>query len=434
VYNVWNRFKKRLDPRADSVMPESFHIKKSGGTSGIDSNRHDSHGDPDITKPDQTNDKFHFSAVTAISIGHFIHDLYSSFLAPLLPLLIQKLSMTLTQAGFLSTVMQLFALSNPWIGALADRFSVRWFLILAPTLTAIPMSLMGLAPNYGILLLLMVTAGIGVSVFHVPAPVVVARMSGGRKGMGMSIFMVGGEAARAVGPIVAVALVATIGLEGFYPVMGVSFLCSVLLFVATRELSSTTAGAAPIPLRQTWRMMNPLLIPIAGILIARGFMHGCMSAFLPTFITMHTGNLWLAGAGLTLFETAGVFGVLVAGTLSDRFGRKRVLTFSLTSAPMFMMSFVWLDGGLSYIFLLLTGFALLSTTPVMLALVQDNAPKSPSAANGLFMMISFLARSSVVVIIGMVGDLIGLKTAYILFAIVGFLGLPFALKLPPDRK
>jgi len=372
--------------------------------------------------------------VTAISVGHFIHDLYSSFLAPLLPLLIQKLSMTLTQAGFLSTVMQLFALTNPWIGSLADRFSVRWFLILAPALTAVPMSLMGLAPNYGILLLLMVTAGIGVSVFHVPAPVVVARMSGGRKGMGMSIFMVGGEAARAIGPIAAVAMVATMGLEGFYPVMGVSFLCSVLLFAATRDMPSATTGAAPIPLLQIWRMMNPVLIPITGILIARGFMHGCMSAFLPTFITIHTGNLWLAGAGLTLFETAGVLGVLVSGTMSDRFGRKRILTFSLASTPIFMMSFVWLDGGFSYVFLLLTGFTLLSTTPVMLALVQDNASKSPSAANGLFMMISFLARSSVVVIIGMVGDLTGLKTAYILFAFVGFIGLPFALKLPPDRR
>ena len=89
---------------------------------------------------------------------------------------------------------------------------------------------------------------------------------------------------------------------------------------------------------------------------------------------------------------------------------------------------------MAYAMLVLTGFTLLSTTPVMLALVQENAVESPSAANGLFMMISFLARSAVVVIVGITGDLIGLKATYIIFALVGFIGLPFVFQLPADTK
>ena len=81
----------------------------------------------------------------------------------------------------------------------------------------------------------------------------------------------------------------------------------------------------------------------------------------------------------------------------------------------------------------MTGFTLLSTTPVMLALVQENAGDSPSAANGLFMMISFLARSAVVVIIGLSGDLIGLKMTFIIFALIGFGGLPFVFRLASDN-
>ena len=378
--------------------------------------------------------RFNLPGVVAVSIAHFIHDVYSSFLAPLLPLLIDKLSMTLTQAGLLSTVMQLPALLNPWIGSLADRISVRWFLVLAPALTAVPMSLIGVAPSYMILLMLMAFAGISVSLFHVPAPVVVARMSGKRKGMGMSFFMVGGEAARAIGPMVAVGIVALMGLDGFYPVMVVSFICSVLLFIATRDLPLTQTAAPPVPLKQTWHRMRHILMPISGILVARGFMHGCMAAFLPTFIAMNTGNLWLAGAGLTIFETAGVAGVMVAGSLSDHVGRRRMLTLSLLGAPVSLLAFVWVDGWAAYVLLVLNGFTLLSTTPVMLALVQEHAGKSPSAANGLFMMISFLSRSAVVVIIGMAGDLIGLKAAFVIFALVGFIGLPFVFRLPADRQ
>jgi FSR family fosmidomycin resistance protein-like MFS transporter len=234
--------------------------------------------------------------------------------------------------------------------------------------------------------------------------------------------------------MVAVSIVALMGLDGFYPVMAVSFVCSGLLFIATRDLPLTQTATAPIPLMQTWRSMRHILMPISGILVARGFMHGCMAAFLPTFIAMNTGNLWLAGAGLTIFEIAGVAGVMVAGTLSDRFGRRQMLTLSLLGAPISLLAFVWVDGWAAYVLLVINGFTLLSTTPVMLALVQENAVESPSAANGLFMMISFLARSAVVVIVGMTGDLIGLRSAFIIFSIVGFLGLPFVYRLPADRN
>lgn len=380
-----------------------------------------------------TSERFNLPGVIAISFSHFIHDVYSSFLAPLLPLLIEKLSMTLTQAGLLTTVMQLPSILNPWIGALADRISVRWFIILAPALTAVPMSLIGVAPNYAVLLVLMLFAGISVSVFHVPAPVVVARISGRRKGMGMSFFMVGGEAARAVGPVAAVGVVALMGLEGFYPVMAVSFVCSGLLFSATRDLPVTRSATAPIPPLRTWHNTRHVLGPITGILVARGFMHGCMTAFLPTFIAMNTGNLWLAGVGLTIFETAGVVGAMVVGTLSDRLGRKRMLMLSLLFAPISMLGFVWTGGWAAYVMLVLTGFTLLSISPVMLAMVQENAGDSPSAANGLYMMISFLARSAVVVIVGFTADRIGLRMSYIVFALIGFAGTPFVFRLPADR-
>ena len=374
---------------------------------------------------------FQTGKILALSIAHFIHDVYSSFLAPLLPLLIEKLSMSLTQAGFLSTVMQIPALLNPYIGVLADRINVRYFIILAPAMTAVPMSLIGMAPSYGVLLILLFITGVSVSVFHVPAPVMISDLSAARKGRGMSFFMTGGELARSVGPLVAVAAVSVFGLEDFYPVMIFGLLSTVWLYFKFRTAPVTRVSSKrQYSILETWRNLRYVLLPLTAIMVTRGFMHASMTAFLPTYIKMETGNLWLAGIALTLFEAAGVAGVLTAGSISDWFGRRKTLLISMLGAPLFLFVFSLSGGWLRVAALIATGFTLLSTTPVMLALVQENARQAPAAANGLFMMINFIARSAVVVIVGFVADRIGLNITYLISAAIGLIGIPFVLVLP----
>jgi FSR family fosmidomycin resistance protein-like MFS transporter len=376
--------------------------------------------------------RFQTAQVVVLSISHFVHDVYSAFLAPLLPLLIEKHGLSLTRAGFLSTVMQIPSLASPFIGTLADRISVRYFIIIAPMLTAVPMSLLGLAPGYGVLLLLLFIAGVSVAVFHVPAPVMVARLSGGRKGRGMGFFMTGGELARTAGPLVAVGAVALMGLEGFYPIMSAGIVASLWLFLRFRDVPIKVDQPSPVSIFAAWREMQAIMVPLAAILVLRGFMHASLTAFLPTFIEQETGNLWLAGIALTVFEAAGVAGVLTLGSASDRFGRRRVLIISLVGAPLFLLVFAGIGGGVRFAALILVGFSLLSTTPVMLALVQEHARSSPAAANGFYMMISFTARSAVVVVVGFIGDQVGLRCTYIISALLGLLALPFILKLPED--
>jgi FSR family fosmidomycin resistance protein-like MFS transporter len=386
-----------------------------------------------MTHPQSHNQEsadFQTRRILVLSVSHFIHDIYSSFLAPLLPLLIEKLSMSLTQAGFLSSVMQLPALLNPYIGILADRVSVRYFIILAPALTAVPMSLIGIAPSYGILLILLFIAGISVSIFHVPSPVMISRLSGSKKGRGMSFYMTGGELARAVGPLAAVGAVFLLGLEGFYPIMIFGLAASVWLYFNFREVPITVDQSRKLSVLDTWHELSFILLPLTAILLASGFMHASITAFLPTFIKLETGNLWLAGAALTVFEITGVAGVFTAGSISDRFGRRRILMASLLGAPVSLLIFASIGGWARFLTLMVIGFTLLSTTPVMLALIQEHAKNSPAAANGFFMMVSFMARSAIVVVVGFIADLFGLRATYFISAIMGLLAIPFILMLP----
>lgn len=146
-----------------------------------------------------------------------------------------------------------------------------------------------MAPGYGVLLILLFITGISVSVFHVPAPVMVADLSAARKGRGMSFLMTGGELARTVGPLVAVAAVSVFGLEDFYPVMIFGLLSSVWLYSKFRRVPvKPVRSSHKLSILETWRSLRHLLLPLTAILITRGFMHASMTAFLPTYIKTET--------------------------------------------------------------------------------------------------------------------------------------------------
>ncbi len=376
------------------------------------------------TKPFQTGN------VLLLSFSHFIHDIYTSFLAPLLPLIIETFSITLGQAGLLSTVMQIPSLFNPLLGVLVDRKGlVKWLIILSPTLTAIPMSLIGFASSYWMLLVMLFTAGISVALYHVPTPVLIARVAGDRKGRGMSFFMTGGEAARTLGPLIAVGVVSIGGIKGLYPVMLCAIFTSVLLYVQLKNINMPAPPTQKRSILSSFNEIKDVMIPLTGIMTARAFMHSGMAVFLPVFIARETGNLWLAGSALALYEALGVAGVLSAGTLSDLMGRKKILLAIAITAPVALFLFAVTGGIIRIAMLLITGFTLLASTPVMLAVIQEQAKESPSAANGLFMMVTFMTRGVAIVLVGLMGDYMGLENMYIISSFLGLIAIPFAFKL-----
>ncbi len=377
-------------------------------------------------------DDFHTDQVFTIVGGHFIHDAYAAFISPLLPLIIEKLSISLTQAGLLWGFIQIPALLNPFIGYLADKVSVRYFVILAPAITATLMSALGFAPNYLSLAILLFAAGISVAAFHAPAPAMIGRISGNQLGKGMSIFMAGGELGRTIGPLVAVWAVSLWTLDGMYRVMLVGWVTSLILYWRLHNIPARSDQ------RQSLREMLPaarrLFVPLIGIVVPRQFLTTALAVYLPTFMSMEGSSLWVAGASLSIWELAGVGGALAGGTLSDRFGRQVVLIVSTVSSSILMLLFLGVQGWLLVPVLLALGFSALSTAPVLLAIVQEHLPHNRALANGLFLSITFLARPLAAFILGLIGDNIGLRSAYFWSAIISLVATPAIFFLPKIEK
>jgi hypothetical protein len=103
---------------------------------------------------------------------------------------------------------------------------------------------------------------------------------------------------------------------------------------------------------------------------------------------------------------------------------------AVSLSPLLMLLFVFSEGPFRIAALAVLGFVALSTTPVLMAVMIENSGANPATVNGVFMMMSFAIRGLVILLVGALGDWLGLRGAFVACAVLATLGLPFVMKLP----
>jgi len=378
--------------------------------------------------PSVESSEFQTSQVAPIIAAHLVNDIYTSSVPSLLPLLIEKLSLTLTQAGLLSAMLQIPGILNPLFGYIADRVSVRYFVILAPAVTGTAISLVGIAPDFYALAILLFVAGISNASFHTPAPAMISRVSGRKLGLGMGLFMAAGELAAAIGPLTAVWVVTTWTLEGFWRLTVLGWTASLLLYLRLRGVPARQEK--PGSVRALLPAFTALFLPLGFINLTRFPLVEGLTTFLPTYMTERGAGLWLAGGSLSIIMTAGVIGVLTIGPLSDRIGRKPVLVGAALISFILTLTFLKTSGWLSVAVLFILGYFSMSTPPVLMAIVQEQFPQNRAIANGIYMATMFFLRPIGTLLIGLLGDAFSLDHALLWGALISLLAIPAILKLP----
>ncbi|MBC8507385.1 MAG: MFS transporter [Anaerolineales bacterium] len=386
------------------------------------------------TPPQEKKSSFKLGQALTIVSGHFVHDTYSAFVAPLLPLIIEKFTLTLAQATRLTALIQLPSILNPLIGYAADKISLRYFIIFAPATTATLIGVMGLAPNYLSLSFLFLLIGFSTAAFHAPAPAMIARISGKRIGMGMSLFMAAGELGRTLGPIIAISAVAAWKLDGIYRLIVIGWASSFVLLWRFSKVSSKAHLKKPGSLRALIPTIRLFWLPLLVITIARSFLTASITTLLPTFLKGEGATLAMAGISLAILEAAGVVGALVSGTISDQIGRKPALLVLFSASAILLFVFLGTQGWFMYPVLLLLGFASLAPQPVLLALVQDQFAQNRATANGFYMSMSFLVRFVALNLLGLAGDAWGLRITFSISGIISLIAIPAILMLPKLSK
>jgi MFS transporter, FSR family, fosmidomycin resistance protein len=389
-----------------------------------------------LEKVPEAEEVFDTPAVATISAGHFIHDTYSAFLGPLLPSIINNLGISLAEAGGLATVLRASSLVQPFLGLLADRTDMRYLVVAAPTVTALCMSLLGIAPGYFAVVILLAISGLSSAAFHPPAAAAVTRSSGRNWGRGSSFYMFGGEMGRSVGPMFIVSVITYVGLQHSYFAAIPGMIASGLLFHQLRRKRRASVAAASV--REIWEAMKvqrrPLLL-LSGLILFRSTSIQSIATFYAIYLTDRGSSLMYAGFALSMYELAGACGALFGGTLSDRFGRKRMMLISqILSGPLLWVALGLPDGTEGVIVLAIAGALALSASPVQLTLAQELLPGARSTAAGIVIFLGFEGTLVSTVVVGMVADWIGIGPALGFAVIASMLSIPFTLALPETTR
>jgi FSR family fosmidomycin resistance protein-like MFS transporter len=311
---------------------------------------------------------FQRGRIVAVSLSHLFHDTYQAFLAPLLPLLVGKFGISLSTAGMLDVVRNLPSLLNPFLGIAVDRVPVKFFVIITPAVSAILMSFVGVAPTYGVIVLMIFVSGVNSSLFHVPGPVLVKRLAGGRIGSGMSYYMLGGELSRTLGPIIITGAVMLWTLEGTWRLFPVGVAASIVLYFVLRDYNAgegRSTEQANVSFRALFRSLLPLFSFTGGYSLFLLAMKVSMTLYLPAYLVNHGKTLMSASLSLSILQFSGAAGTLFAGSISDRIGRKSTLLVSAIASPLLMWLFLVSSDALAIPILIAMGFFLFAPGPVV---------------------------------------------------------------------
>ncbi|HKJ02181.1 MAG TPA: MFS transporter, partial [Longimicrobiales bacterium] len=262
-----------------------------------------------------------------VAVAHGLNDAYASFVAPLLPRLMDRLGLSIALAAVVAMAYSIASsLLQPFLGYAADRWGRRSLLVAGPLLSGIFVSLLGWAPSFWILILILSLGGLGSAAFHPPGASYAVRVSEGKGGgFRYSVFSFGGSVGYALGPLVAVAIVQWRGLEGLWVAMLPIVVLTPFIYVSLPSGRSERTAHLPPPPGQVLRQLRGPLGLIFGVSALMAWAQKTFLTLEPIIVNAQGGSETLGALALTAYLAAQAGGTLTGGILADRMDRRTLL-------------------------------------------------------------------------------------------------------------
>ena len=366
--------------------------------------------------------------VLRIAAVHFVVDGYGNIFAPLLPLLIPRLDLSLAAAGTLTMFFQLSAsVSQVAFGHLADRWRPRLLLLAGPFVSVAVLSFAGAATSAPMLAAILIAGGLGGAAFHPPAAALAYRLGADRPGLAMSVHITGGSLGFSLGPLLFAPFAQRYGLE-WTPLLLVPGLALIAVLIAR-----VPHVEFPRTERRGVSALRPYARPLAllyFVVVLRTLTSIAFATFMPVMLTRQGMSLAMSGTAVAAYLFASGIGGFLGGPAADRFGPRRVIALSLVLAVPFLFAATLSTGWQVVALGAIGGFFLQATLPVNVTFGQALAPVSAATVSSLMMGFAWGTGGLSVPFVGMIADRIGIELTLRGLSLVPIAAAALAMPLP----
>ncbi|MBI4529515.1 MAG: MFS transporter [Deltaproteobacteria bacterium] len=385
------------------------------------------------------------SLLWLITLGHtFTHWCPATFYL-LLPFLVRELNLSYSQAGFLITVRAVANLAvNVPSGILVDLVGRRGIMMaLALAFTGVPYFLVGLSDSYFWVLFFMAFVGVGNYLWHPAAISTLSEKYPEKRGFAIAVHAVGPNVGDGIAPLLVGVLLLYFSWRNvlflnLIPGLVVAFILWKFLFGKAEVQTATKKGLSFSHYVSGIKSMvrNSHLVMLVFVAGMRSMTQSGLSTFLPIYLSHEVGlSSALVGLYLSVAQTAGMISTPVAGGISDKSGRKRVISTGLVSTSIVLIILAYFQVTWLFIGVLaLLGFFLYAIRPVIWAWVLDIGPKDLGGT-----LVSVFSGSQSIfgslspVICGFIADRWGVLAAFYFLAATVLLANFIVLLIPEEK-
>lgn len=365
--------------------------------------------------------------LVAFSVAHFAHHVTNSLLSALLPFIRDAFALSYLESGFAVTAYTIASgvTNAPW-GILADRIGARRVIVWGLVLIGVASIAISGSASYWQLLLALMVMGIASGTYHAPASAIIAELfSRARRGIAMGTHTTAGHLSFFAAPLVAGTLAAAGTWRTPYLVFAVAPIACAFLLWRVAPAGTRVEG------RHDWLATFSEIGAVArrigglvGLSIVFQVLLSAALAFLSLYLVDARGiSPAVAAALFGVPQLAGLVGAPMAGTISDRFGRRVVLLLGLAITGPASWALVTVPNELVFLPLLALGISLSVRATTTEVLIVDNTPaERRSTVLGTYYLVNQPVGGIAAPIFGAIAGSVGIGQAFSTLALA-FLAL-----------
>jgi len=373
-----------------------------------------------------------FLEIFVITLGHTMTHWYPATFYLLLPLIGKELGLSYGEIGAIMTCQYLVGAISNVPGGLAVDFVSRKTMPMAISMlwVGVPYLLMGLTHTYWLLLVCSALVGVGNNLWHPAAIPLLAQRFPERRGLAVALHGMGGNLGDAIAPFASGALLTILSWREVVIVNvipGLLLAALILVYVnrtteQSRDMAEKSERMRAADLLSALRTMftSRTVLMVSASSAFRLMTQAGLLTFLPVFLATQMGYspIWI-GACMLALQTAGFVAAPIAGHLSDRMGRRRIIMSSMAMTGLVLLLMAAIGRSTAFVlFISVLGFFLFAIRAVMQAWILDAAPKSMGGTSiGILFGTQAIGAAVGPALGGIFADLYGLMATFYFLAI-----------------